>query len=188
MGNRAWNIVAWVIATPYFFVAIALWLVFAAACVFVVVAGAADIFEATDSWGVLWQKVALLIIFVRLILAGRRVRKLDDKIDQIRMCVFSTINYLNIEFRNRRTDLPPGLGAQFKDDLEEGSLATNYWRVYTRPVIDARSHSQMISSRGCLESGVSEESNLASTHVTASCRAAPFLRSRCEEGLAREGA
>jgi len=110
---------------PVFLVSIALWLVFVIACVFVVAAGLADIFETTDSWGALWEKVALLIIFVHVILTGRRVRRLDEKIDQVRMCAFATINYFNIGFRNRRIDLPPGLGARFKDDLLTGFFGDN---------------------------------------------------------------
>jgi hypothetical protein len=38
-----------------------------------------------SQWQPSWEKAAILLVFVRVLLIGRRVRKLDSKIDEIRM-------------------------------------------------------------------------------------------------------
>jgi hypothetical protein len=106
MSERTWNVAAWMLMAPVMLIGAVLWIALAAVVFFVLVSAIGDIWESGANGSGLWQKVALLIIFVNIILMGRRVRRLAENIDQVRMCVFATISYLNIEFRNRRTDLP----------------------------------------------------------------------------------
>jgi hypothetical protein len=92
-----------------------LWAALLAACLIVIAAGATDLLERPS-----WQKAAILMIFGLVLLIGRRVRKVDDKLDEIRMSSAATMCYLDIEFRNRRTDLPPGAVHLVKDDFRQG--------------------------------------------------------------------
>src|SRR5271165_4208326 len=120
MSERTWNIAAWMTMAPVMLMGIVLWIAFTVVVVFVLVSAIADIWDSGVNASDLWKKVALLAIFVRVILTGRHVRKLQENIDQVRMSVFATVSYLDIEFRNRRIDLPPGFGARMKDDLRAG--------------------------------------------------------------------
>jgi hypothetical protein len=66
------------------------------------------------------KKRRFLLTFVMVLLVGYRVQKLNSNLQEIRMSSAATIYYLDIEFRNRRTDLPPGAVHLIKDDLRQG--------------------------------------------------------------------
>jgi hypothetical protein len=116
MSERAWNAAAWMIGGIVVTVGGVIWLTLMAVSVVIVAAGTYDILN----WQPSWEKAAILLVFIRVLLTGRRVRKLDDKIDEVRMMTAATMCYLEIDFRNRRSDLPPGPGARLKDDLRQG--------------------------------------------------------------------
>jgi hypothetical protein len=115
MTDRFWNVAlpagGSVLVAVYWFLR-AVWLV---ACFIVMTAGAIDVVQSPS-----WERPAILMMFGAVLLIGRRMRKLDNKIDEIRMNSAATVCYLDIEFRNRRTDLPPGAVHVVKDDFRQG--------------------------------------------------------------------
>jgi hypothetical protein len=115
MSERFWNValpVAGSVVVAVYWILRAAWLV---ACFIVMTAGTIDVVQSPS-----WERPAILMMFGAVLLIGRRMRKFDDKVDEIRMSSAATMCYLDIEFRNRRTDLPVGAVHIFKDDLRQG--------------------------------------------------------------------
>ena len=98
---------------------ISFWIIIAILYVAVGIAGVYDIVTAPS---LSWEKLALLLVFVHLFFVGKGLRKLDEKVDQLRMWTLASELYLNIEFRNRSIDLAPGFkfGDIISDDLKRG--------------------------------------------------------------------
>src|SRR6516165_4520292 len=117
MSERAWNVAAWTTGGMVMLVWGLLWLTVIALSVIIVVVGTYDLL---NDWQSSWEKAAILLVLIRVLLTGYRVRKLDEKIDELRMAGAAIMCYLEIEFRNRRIDLPPGAGALFQDDFRQG--------------------------------------------------------------------
>jgi hypothetical protein len=115
MSERFWNVALPATGSVVVAVYWLLWVALLAACFIVITGGAIDVLESPS-----WEKAAILMTFGAVLLIGRGVRKLDNKIDEIRMSSAAMMCYLDIEFRNRRTDLPPGAAHIFKDDLRQG--------------------------------------------------------------------
>jgi hypothetical protein len=115
MNDRMWNLAlpaaGCVIAAVFW----SLWAALLAACFIVIAAGAIDVLDSPS-----WEKEAMLLTFVIVLLVGYRVQKINSKLQEIRMSTAATMCYFNIKFRNRRTDLPPGAVHIFRDDLRQG--------------------------------------------------------------------
>jgi hypothetical protein len=118
MSGRSLNVVAWTIGGIAALVGGCLWVALFGLAVIIVLGGVNEI--ASDGWPPAWQKLAILLTFVLVFLMRRRLSLLDNKIDEIRMMTASTCCYLDIEFRNRRLDLPPGAVHLVKDDFRQG--------------------------------------------------------------------
>jgi hypothetical protein len=118
MSERALNVVAWTTGSIVAIIGGCLWLALLALIIIIVLGGANDlIFNVRNAS---WEKPAILLTFIFIFLMRRRLRLLDEKIDEIRMMTAATCCYLDIEFRNRALDLPPGLGAVMLDNLRRG--------------------------------------------------------------------
>jgi len=117
MSERLWNVVVMTMGGIVAIIGGCIWLALLALVIIVVVGGS---YDAINDWESSWQKLAILLTFVFAFLLRRRLRLLDNKIDEIRMMTAATCRYLDIEFRNRRLDLPPGAGTLLLDDLRQG--------------------------------------------------------------------
>jgi len=123
MSERAWNVLAWAstaICLPFL---TAVWLPLAAAGIYVVLAAVADIWDSSHFGGNVWEKIALLLIFVRVSLSARRIRKLDHKIEQLRITAFATASYLNFEYGNELLDPLKSAGHFSNDHLSAVGFA-----------------------------------------------------------------
>jgi hypothetical protein len=98
MSERAWNVAAWTTGGMVMLVWGLLWLTVIALSVIIVAVGTYDVL---NDWQSSWVKAAILLVLIRVLLTGHRVRKLDEKIDELRMVGAAIMCYLDIEFRNR---------------------------------------------------------------------------------------
>jgi|GEM_PF-4198114 len=114
MIMRVWNIIGGTMLGIITISQLVFSLAVVALCFFVLAAAINDIWVSatqTDTvWdGGLWQKIALLLIFIRVFWTGRRIRKLEEWIEQLRMISFATASYLEFEYGNRELDGIHGL-------------------------------------------------------------------------------
>lgn len=87
-------------------------LAFVALYMFVSVAAIKDIWTTVERDGLwtAWEKIALLLIFIRVFSTGRRIRKLEEWVEQLRMTSFATFSYLNVVYGNDRLEKLQGKG------------------------------------------------------------------------------
>jgi hypothetical protein len=115
MSERFWNVALPAVGCTIAAVFWPAWASLLAACFIAIAAGVIDVLDRPS-----WEKAAILLSFGMILLVRYRVQKLDKKLEEIRMGSAAVMRYLDIEFRNRRTDLPPGAVHLVKDDFRQG--------------------------------------------------------------------
>jgi hypothetical protein len=120
MSKRTWNAIAWVTAVSVAIVGIIVWLGLVALIVVVAVSAVTDIWDYGVSIRGSWEKIALLVVFIWTLLIRRRLRKLEERMEQLRMTAFATASYFNFAYGNERLDSLIGLGAHMKHSLWRG--------------------------------------------------------------------
>jgi hypothetical protein len=123
MGERTWTIFGVASMAATMLIGSVFWLAFAGLCIFVVGAAIGDLWEARSQLWSRWMELAVLIIFIRTLLVGRRIRKLEEKIEHIRMTALATASYLDFSYGNERLDNLKGVAALTKHGL---------WRFWLR--------------------------------------------------------
>jgi len=80
------------------------WLTSVGLSFFVVAAAVGELWQAKGQLASRWMEVAVLLIFIRILFVGRRIRELERKIEYVRMNSLATTSYLDFEYGNTRLD------------------------------------------------------------------------------------
>jgi hypothetical protein len=123
MGERKWTAIGVVNITITMLIGLVLWLASLGLSIFVVGAAVGDLWQAKDQLASRWMEVAVLLIFTRTLLAGRRMRELERKIEHIRMTSLATTSYLDFAYGNTRLDPLGGVGKLTRH---------GFWRIWHR--------------------------------------------------------
>jgi hypothetical protein len=101
MNERAWTVVGAIMIIVVIVVGTLFYLVMLALSAYVIVAEVEDIWSAYNKGEAAGVRVALLLIFVWTFVNSRRVTKIEEHIEDLKMLGFATASYLNFKYGNK---------------------------------------------------------------------------------------